>query len=502
MIWAITKKEFLTNLLTLRFFVGLILCLLLAVLSTHVQIKAYEEELLNYNNAVQKHKEDLAQVKVYSQLNVGIDRSPEVLSILCEGFDRKLPNTAKVRFNEESEIGLKFGRNNPLLKTFKSIDLVLVIQLVLSVLALFITYDAIAGEKQRGTLRQMLANTVARHQILLGKYIGAILTLTMPLLVTFIIALLMMQFSPAISLTPGDWLRVGSLVITSMIYVSLFGLVGIMISSLTRTAAVSLMLSLFVWITFVVIIPNNASFVTKYLKPAPSSKTVEANKQVLEMEQNEQGCQFWSTKIYPFVRDSKIVLTWHNDRIMLMYLGAVHRDVVQPIVNNLKEAVAWQIELANRISNLYQNYYNELRNQAQLSNSISRLSPGFSYWMSCSSLAGTNLKQAMQFLNRIRNYREDLINYMYEKNAFSSSLYFTRTVINEIHQITSWDELNVFQSENQPPLEIPDLPEFKLIRINLMDVLAQGIIDVGLLIFWNILLFIIAFVSFLRYDAR
>jgi ABC-type transport system involved in multi-copper enzyme maturation permease subunit len=502
MIWTITKKEFLTNLLTLRFFVGLTLCLLLAVLSTHVQITAYQEELLNYNNAIQKHKEDLAQVKVYSKLEVGIDRPPEVLSILCEGFDRKLPNTAKVRFNEESEIGLRFGRNNPLLKTFKSIDLVLVIQLVLSVLALFITYDAIAGEKQRGTLRQMLANTVARHQILLGKYIGSILTLTVPLLVTFIIALLMMIFSPAISLTPGEWFRIGSLVISSLIYVSLFGLMGIAISSLNRTASTSLMLSLFLWITFVVIVPNSAAYATRYLKPAPSSKAVEANKQVLEMEQNEQGWQFWSTKIYPFVHDSKIVLTWHNDRIMLMYLGAVHRDVVQLIVNNLKEAVAWQIGLANRISNLYQNYYNALRNQAQLSNSISRLSPGFSYWMSCSSLAGTDLNQAMQFLNRIRSYRETLTRYMHDQKAFSSSLFFTRKIIDETPQITSWDELKVFQSDNQPPLELPDLPEFKLAQPNLVDIFAQGIIDWGLLVFWNILLFTIAFVSFLRYDAR
>jgi ABC-type transport system involved in multi-copper enzyme maturation permease subunit len=502
MIWTITKKEFLTNLLTLRFFVGLTLCLLLAVLSTHVQITAYQEELLNYNNAVQKHKEDLAQVKVYSKLEVGIDRPPEVLSILCEGFDRKLPNTAKVRFNEESEIGLRFGRNNPLLKTFRSIDLVLVIQLVLSVLALFITYDSIAGEKQRGTLRQMLANTVARHQILLGKYIGAISTLTVPLLITFIIALLMMLFSPAISLTPGDWLRVGALVISSLIYVSLFGLMGIAISSLNRTASTSLMLSLFLWITFVVIVPNSAAYATRYLKPAPSSKAVEAQKQALEMEREVAGSRFWSAKILPFVHQAKIIFTGHNDRIMVMYFGAVHRDVVQTIISYLEEPVAWQTAMANKISNLYQDYYRELRNQAQLSNAISRISPCYSYWLSSTTLAGTNLDQAIQFLNRIRPYREALTRYMYDQKAFSSSLFFTRKIIDETPQITSWDELKVFQSDNQPPLELPDLPEFKLAQPNLVDIFAQGIIDWGLLVFWNILLFTIAFVSFLRYDAR
>jgi len=501
-IWTIAKKDFLTNLLTLRFFVGLTLCLLLAVLSTHVQIKAYEEELLNYNNAIQKHKKDLAQVKVYSQLEVGIDRPPEVLSILCEGFNRKLPNTAKVRFNEESEIGLRFGRNNPLLKTFKSIDLVLVIQLVLSVLALFITYDAIAGEKQRGTLRQMLANSVPRHQILMGKYIGAILTLTVPLLVTFIIALLMMQFSPTISLTPGDWLRVGSLVISSLIYVSLFGLMGTTISSFTRTASTSLILSLFVWITLIVIIPNSISYATRYLKPAPSSKAVEAQKQALEMEREVEGYRFWSAKIVPFVHQAKIIFTGHNDRIMVMYFGAVHRDILLTIISYLEEPVAWQTAMANKISNLYQDYYHELRNQAQLSNAISRISPCYSYWMSSTTLVGTNLDQAMQFLNRIRTYREALTRYMYDQKAFSSSLFFTRNIIDETPQITSWDELKVFQSENQLPLELPDLPEFKLARPNVVYVFAQGIIDLGLLMFWNILLFTIAFVSFLRYDAR
>ena len=71
----------------------------------------------------------------------------------------------------------KHGADNPFLNLFTSIDIVLVFQGVLSLLALIFAYDALAGERERGTLRLVLTHPIQRGYILLAKYISAMLCL-------------------------------------------------------------------------------------------------------------------------------------------------------------------------------------------------------------------------------------------------------------------------------------------------------------------------------------
>jgi ABC-type transport system involved in multi-copper enzyme maturation permease subunit len=47
-------------------------------------------------------------------------------------------------------------------------------------------FDAICGEKERGTLKVLLSNSVPRDLVLLGKWIGGYISLAIP----FLIALL------------------------------------------------------------------------------------------------------------------------------------------------------------------------------------------------------------------------------------------------------------------------------------------------------------------------
>ena len=55
------------------------------------------------------------------------------------------------------------------------------IGVLMSFFAILFTFDAIAEERARGTLSLMMSNTVSRGQVLLGKYLGAFLTLMVPL---------------------------------------------------------------------------------------------------------------------------------------------------------------------------------------------------------------------------------------------------------------------------------------------------------------------------------
>ena len=67
----------------------------------------------------------------------------------------------------------KSEANNPLFNILTSIDIVLIFQGILSLLALLFAYDALAGEYEHGTLRLVLTHPVGRGAILFAKYIGA-----------------------------------------------------------------------------------------------------------------------------------------------------------------------------------------------------------------------------------------------------------------------------------------------------------------------------------------
>ena len=54
MLWEIVKKEFYSNIITARFIVGFIICLMLISASTYVAIQDYERRLSDYNVAVKQ----------------------------------------------------------------------------------------------------------------------------------------------------------------------------------------------------------------------------------------------------------------------------------------------------------------------------------------------------------------------------------------------------------------------------------------------------------------
>ena len=62
--------------------------------------------------------------------------------------------------------------DDPILAVFRFLDLTFIIQVVLSLFAIVLTYDSISGEREQGTLRLTFANAVPRGVYLVAKLIG------------------------------------------------------------------------------------------------------------------------------------------------------------------------------------------------------------------------------------------------------------------------------------------------------------------------------------------
>ena len=100
MLKTIIYREFLANVITFRFLIGLIICICLVGANAYVLTRSYEDRLQSYQLAVQAHTDEIRNIQVYSELSLGhrpkADKKPRLTSILNEGVEERLGNTVDV----------------------------------------------------------------------------------------------------------------------------------------------------------------------------------------------------------------------------------------------------------------------------------------------------------------------------------------------------------------------------------------------------------------------
>ncbi len=260
MLIVLIRRELLDNLMTFRFAAAVFITLLLVVAATAVLIQDYERRLESYNTSIETNRQRLHRWHTYSpgMGRLYVDRPPNPLSVFNVGLDKRLGNKIAVSHSFVPSLwdAEMDSSDNSFLNIFSFIDIVFIFEVVLSLLALIFAYDALAGERERGTLRLVLTHPVRRGHILIAKYTSAMLCLLVPLLVSLLLAVILLTTSTSIALRTEDFLRLGGIVLSSFMYLSVFYLIGLLISSVTRRTNTALMLSIFVWGFLVLVYPN------------------------------------------------------------------------------------------------------------------------------------------------------------------------------------------------------------------------------------------------------
>jgi Cu-processing system permease protein len=140
--------------------------------------------------------------------------------------------------------------------------------------ALLLSFDAISGEVERGTLSLSLTYPLSRAEILIGKFIAHFLVLAFAigvgLLLTGILAIVK-NGSADLSFTPLLWLFFTSL----MLGATFLGL-GYLVSALVRQPSVASGLAIVIWLVCVVLydiallgalVADNGGFFTNFIFP-------------------------------------------------------------------------------------------------------------------------------------------------------------------------------------------------------------------------------------------
>ena len=517
MIWRIAKKEFLLNLMTFKFAVGAVVCIVLTAVFMPVLAADYRQRLETYNRNVSENEAELRGIKVYRNITHTIYRPPVVLSAFSAGLEKQLVGSARIEPDKVPELSVTQRKGNPYLPILAVFDESVIFKIIISVLALLVAYDVVSGEKERGTLKLMLSGATARHQVLLGKLLAGLVTLSVPVTITFVIGLVVLMSSPMVALGGAAWIRIGLMFVASLAFTSVMYLVGLLFSCLAGRSSISMVLGLFVWIVFAIVIPNAGIHLATHIRPLGSEEERDGRlmslKESLRKELGNIKLDFSDTITRSDVSD---VFGGYYTKIMdKAYLDAESQLNALMVPLRIKYADMF-LEVENR-------YLTSFFRQKDLANRIACISPISNYENVMAILAGTDLASFQHFIDGVRDHRNQVLDYIRLKtDNFSSASYFATCTEEEAAEYTrlimqerqAQDETEKARAgkarselrarkieETLPSLDLQDFPWFKY-RPSLMRDLQTVMPALLLLVVTNIVLLAACFTAFLRYDVR
>lgn len=444
MIWIITARETLDHLMSLKFLFGTVLCLALVVISTVVSLQDYQRRMEEYDSAIAEfnQKPEIFQPKIC--------RKPELLSIFVQGFEKRFGNVVSI--SSSGTVPVQAGgfmgtsESAQFSAEFASIDFLFVVRVILSLLAIFLSYDAISGEYERGTLRLTLSRPVARSSVILGKIIAGVISLFIPLIMSFIIGILIIQLIGGIVFSSEDWLRVSLIFVVTVLCIMAFYMIGLVVSSRTRQAATSLLILLLIWIIGVFLIPGITTAITdRYRQMMPNPA-----KDISAMEGDFYNRQ--SKDPTPdYYQDRDVYARWR---------------------------VKWEEledEKNRSIWNLQSQYLNRLFFQADLVRWICRLSPSESCAYAAEAMARTDIEAYKSFMDYVRGYHQ-------RHREFAKSL---------------WKDINEYGKEREKYTKAVQVSS-----ISFSGSFRAATPDICLLFIFNVLLLILSIMFFIRYDVH
>ena len=196
MLMTLIQKEIMHHILSVRFVALLVMCLLLVPLTLSTNYRNYRQNLVDYQETVKLANIEETTVNSKMPLEPELEVSklilkPTPLSVFANGLSDALPSYLGMTRNGTTQ-GAPALVSASLSYLLGHLDLLFVVGTVFSLLALLFTFDAVAGEREAGTLRITLANSLPRDLFLWSKLIGGYVVFIVPFLLSLLFGLLML----------------------------------------------------------------------------------------------------------------------------------------------------------------------------------------------------------------------------------------------------------------------------------------------------------------------
>ena len=386
--WHIAKRELYDNLNSLRFALATVLLLGLMLTNAVVHLREHPERVQQYRERVDQHQKHIAahaENSLYDLAQEGpgnLYKKPSDLRFCAEGGEAFMSERAQAGYHRWSTDTLKSfwilaypsatpNRDNVRPEVTK-VDWGFIIGYVLSLVALLFTYDSISGERERGTLRLTLSNPIPRHTVLIGKFLGAFISINIPFILALLVNLLVISTSPDVQINAEAWGRLGIILCVAVLYTCLFLALGMLVSARVQRSAVSLVLLLLVWVVFVVFMPSTLASI--------------AGESTSSVPTYDFSDRSW--KLHDELSDA------HSDR----------HWAPEDSTEKIELDGAYVTEDAEQQEQLHAERLNRRIAEVHRARAITRISPVTIVQNLIESFAGTGFERHLQFLENVQTY--------------------------------------------------------------------------------------------------
>jgi ABC-type transport system involved in multi-copper enzyme maturation permease subunit len=269
-IWLIARREIRDHLQSQRFYICTAALAVLVGFSIFVMFQDYVVRRENYAVLQERARPRPGEMGLMAVVR------PRVLSVFAKGLEETLDRGYTVTNFLGIEAHQRQTSVRSLFSLFPTPDLLHVIKVFLSLLAVVFSYNAISGDRENGTLRLLLSSSASRAQILAGKILGVLAVVLVPFFAFFLVGLTVLYGSGRLALDSDAFEKIGLMMAATVLYVFIFTCLGTLLSSLCRSSTTSLVTLLFLWGGVVLVYPNLGNLVAEQFVDVPSASTQEA----------------------------------------------------------------------------------------------------------------------------------------------------------------------------------------------------------------------------------
>jgi len=452
------KRQLIEDIISSRSLINFILILVTLIVFPLIFANHYKNLQEEYSKNIAENNKRL-EVSSRSLVNLldteqKLVMRPKATKYISEACEDEIPQGLLFKLEEikllskAKESGSSF---------FYSPDLTFIVQFLLSFFAIVLTFNSLTFEKEKGTLRLVFSNSIKRAYLILTKYLSALITVVFPLLFGLIISLILLNLTGVISFSFSIFFDFLFFFLISLFYISFFILLGIFCSTVTHSSKNSLVLCLLFWILLVVIFPKSAGLLLNL-----KHFEVPTEKQIEEVaERTYRGI-------------------WDSYSNVPHYAGEGWEESTKLNVKISGEAQEAKQEI-------YDHYLRKKINAVLTLKRINSISPASLFEYSASSIAGTGLFHFQNLWTQVKHYQNDFIDFFKREDMKDEESY---------HLFFHPDYLS------RKPADFNKIPKFEEKEIRKAARLKDTLQYTGILAFYNLLLFILVFYRFSKYDVR
>ena len=493
MLITLIQKEIMHHILSARFVALLLMCVLLIPLNLHInyhhylkrQIDYQEQEILKDENTPEDEKGEEPTGLRFKFTTKTTDTNFEVsklllkptpLSVFATGLESALPSYLGMTRNgiTRGEAALSTA---PIAFLLGHLDFVFVVSTVFSLLALLFTFDAVAGEREAGTLRITLANALPRDIFLWSKLIGGYLVFILPFLISLIIGLLVLV-SQGFPLAESDiFPRVLCLVLASLLYIAVFFAIGAVISIYFDSSKTALIVAFTIWVFVVLILPRVGFLAAQIVAPTATAESVyrekTARRSELRAGLEAERSKMMGEVLTETMRKSNTT-PGEKGGTSVFTIGPEYIEKMNEKMAPLEEAA--RLKYRDLAARLDRHYQRERKHQDTIGVNFSRITPTASFIFLATDATQTGQAKKDTYFKTGTRYYETL-----DAEIFS--------------------KMSEDPGAHSHPEEISDpMPPPSLAEPTLAETLQHAALDVLLLCFFAIVLTTVAFLKFFRMD--